>query len=608
MSSAVPPRHHRKSPTSVWSLSRAIVIALGLILTQGPPALAQTLPNARVIEWDGPLMGQDVEPGVADPSPGALAVDNGRVWYVTRLGVQRLVRFTPGSRIDTDPATFNWWELSPATATTGGLRLRPAGNTAYIRTVTDLQRIDTVTNQLTRWVDGLISMSDVAIRQNGSTAVFTTGAVQADVDACPFLQDLFVCPDETPFVVQRLVPGSNGAASITRWEVGGGAGSVYLSGIDVHPSSGHLVYYSEPDTNQIGELNTTTGAIRRWTLEAVSSVTPVRQPRQLDVAMGGLVWVVTGSGHIVRLNPTTNEILAAPIPPVGASDLNNPFGIDADGVVGFTTTGGPALDKVGMLFPDGLTTVILPSFDTAAVDTLPVSGLTGPTTQQTAVAPPIVKFAPAMETETTGGTFIEALIDLGMPENPDDSGAPSMQPLGIANDPSGPLGTYYSAIGGSVNRIARVSLPVSAVGAVSGGGWITTSSIDPVGGSITSTDTGTFGLVAMRKNEGDPVKGHVTFQKHGTGEKVISLELTDLTFIDGNKAMIGGACKVETSDCLTFRVDITDNGQPRETVRDLFEIARDAIGLGGAGTAVDGGPLQGGNLKVHRQQQQQQQQ
>jgi hypothetical protein len=563
------------------------MIALGLILTLARPGFAQTpLPNARVIEWDGPLMGDDVEPGVADPMPGALAIDNGRVWYVTRFGVQRLVRFTPGARIDIDPATFNWWILAPATATTGGLRLRPAGNTAYIRTVTDLQRIDTVTNQLTRWTDGLMSMSDVAIRQNGSTAVFTTGAVPAAPGA--------------PFVVQRLVPGSNGTATITRWNVGGGAGSVYLSGIDVHPVSAHLVYYSEPASNQIGELNTTTGAIRRWSLESVTAVTPVTEPRQLDVALGGMVWVVTGSGHLVRLNPTTNEILAAPIPPVGLSELNNPFGIDADGVIGFTTTGGPALDKIGMLFPDGLTTPVPPTPGSAPPSGFEISAPPTATTQQTATADPVVKFAPAMETETTGGTFVEALIDLGTPEDPSDSSAPSMEPLGISNDPSGPLGTYYSAIGGSVNRIARVSLPVSAVGAVSGGGWITTTTTDPITGAIKSTNKGTVGLVAMRKNEGDPVKGHVTYQNHGTGDKVISLELTDLTFIDGNKAMIGGACQVQTSDCLQFRVDITDNGQPSNTVRDLFEIARDTIGLGLGGTAVDGGPLQGGNLKVHR--------
>ena len=601
MSSAVPQRHPKKSPSFVWSAASAVAIALGLFLTQAPPALAQTLPDARVIEWYGPLMGQDVEPGVADPFPGALAVDNGRVWYVTRFGVQRLVRFTPGARIDIDPATFNWWELAPVTATTGGLRLRPAGNTAYIRTVTDLQRIDTVTNQLTRWIDGLISMSDVAIRQNGSTAVFTTGALPADLVNNPcIVANPLLCPGDTAFVVQRLVPGPNGNATITRWEVGGGAGSVYLSGIDVHPGSAHLVYYSEPGTNQIGELNTTTGAIRRWSLEALTEVTPVTEPRQLDVAMGGMVWVVTGSGHIVRLNPATNEILAAPIPPVGASETNNPFGIDADGVIGFTTTGGLGFDKVGMLFPDGLTTVVPPTPGSATPSSFDMSVTPTPTTQQTATAPPIVKLVPAMETETTGGTFIEALVNLGAPEEPSDAGAPSREPLGIANDPSGPLGTYYSAMGGNVNRIARVSLPVSAVGAVSGGGWITTTTTDPSTGAISSTSTGTFGLVAMRRNEGDPVKGHVTYQNHGTGEKVISLELTDLTFIDGNKAMIAGACKVQTSDCLQFRVDITDNGQPSNTVRDLFEIARDTLGLGLGGTAFDGGPLQGGNLKVHR--------
>ena len=591
-----------------------IASAFGLLMVVGlcvPSAHAQIpLPDARVIEWDGPLMGDDVEPGVADPMPGALAVDNGRVWYVTRVGVQRLVRFTPGSPLDTAAATFNWWILSPATVTTGGLRLRPADTIAYIRTATDLQRVDTVSNTVTRYIDGLVSLSDVAVGSAGNT-VFVTGAVP-DADECIIATPQIVCigDDPTPFVVQRMVFDSDGDVTITRWNVGGGAGSVYLSGIDVSPTNGQLVYFSLPDTNEIGELNTQTGAIRRWSLD-VPSIEPVAQPRQLDIAMGGFVWVVTGSGHIVRLNPTTGEILAAPIPPLGASFLNNPFGLDADGVIGFTTDGGPGFNKVGMLFPDGETVSVtpIPDSDVPTIIDLcaPIADEPNPacegaeTTQQTAQALPVIKHAQAMETETTGGTFFEALIDTGVPENPSDSSSPSTQPLGIANDPSGPLGTYYSAIGGSVNRIAHVSIPVQATGLVSGGGWITTATTDPLTGATVTSSKGTFGLVAMRKREGDPVKGHVTYQNHDNDDRVISMQLTDLFFVD-NHAEIGGVCKTG-SDCMTFRVDVSDNGQPHSTPRDTFEIARDPIVPGTLGMpgAVDGGPLNGGNVKIHRQ-------
>ena len=77
---------------------------------------------------------------------------------------------------------------------------------------------------------------------------------------------------------------------------------------------------------------------------------------------------------------------------------------------------------------------------------------------------------------------------------------------------------------------------------------------------------------------------------------MISIELTDLTFVD-NKAGIGGVCKTG-SNCAIFRVDATDNGQPSSTVKDTFEIVKDPILGMGVG---NGGPLSGGNLKVQHQ-------
>jgi hypothetical protein len=614
------------SQRMTWTRAGLVAVAAAVAAATVNVAQAQeVVPNgsARIVEWNCPFTGQEVPP---DPFPGALMADGSKVWYVTRA-VPRLVRVTPGTPFETGLATCNWWHLEELTITTAGLRLRPANTLAYIREPEALHRVNTVTNAHTRWDDQLLSFSDVAIGTSGSTTyVYTTGNAALQVPDPSLPND----------VVQRFNPATSQA---TRWQVGGGAGSnpiAFLSGIDVHPNNANLVYYSEPDSNMIGELNTSTNVVRRWNLAlAVASVDPdvVFLPRQLDVAMGGMVWVVTGSGHLVRLNPTTNQVLVAAIPsgglPTPGNPMNNPFGIDAEGVVGFTTAGETmGFNKVGMFFPDGSTFTIPPTTSTAVRETVPVPSITQPAPQFTARMPPVVKTALATETETLSGTFFEALIDTGTPADPSICGTPedpdptdafvpedpctlSTQPIGVDDDPTRPAGAYYAAIGASMNRIAHVTLPVDAAGMVSGGGWIetttTTTTVNPLTGltSATSTsDKGTFGLVAMRRRAGDPVRGHVTYQNHATGGKVISLELTDLEFIDGHKAIIRGLCKADTSDCVQFSADITDNGQPRSTMSDEFKIGRDPVGLGttgGAGTVAEGGPLQGGNLKVYRQ-------
>ena len=607
-------------------LTQHILAAAGLIGALAAPATAQ-LPNARVVEWNCPVSGgEEVTTQPPDPFPGALVADGGFVWWVTRAAPQ-LFRLTPGSTIDADDATCNWWNLDELTVTTGGLRLRPFGSDMYIRTFNDLQRIRTTTNARTRWLDGLISFSDVTVHSNGSVTVYTTGAA---------LLQAGTAVERTSDVVQRFVPSATqpcpadappGAVCSTafRYEVGGGAGQQYLSGVDVHPTNPNVVYYSEPLSSNIGELRIAadgTAAVRRWNLieAGLLQVLPedVFEPRQLKVTSGGLVVGVTGSGHLFRLNPTTNEILVAPIPNVGlpaSSPINNPFGVDGNGFVGFTTAGEVlGYNKVGMWFPDGIPAVVTPVPDEVFVEAVPVPGLTVTIPQFTATTPPVVKLAPALETETAGGTVWEALIDQGLPQDttactgdttdPDtglssDPCSPSLNPLGIADDPGGNVGDYFAAIGLSINRIAHVSIPVQTAGTVSGGGFIETTetTTDPLTNTTTTTTTskGTFGLVAMRKHDGDPVKGHVTFIDHLDNDKVISVELTGLA-VDGNKAQITGFCKQEISNCLQFAVDVTDNGQPRSTIRDTFEIARDAIL--GVSSGVDGGPLVGGNLKV----------
>jgi hypothetical protein len=101
----------------------------------------------------------------------------------------------------------------------------------------------------------------------------------------------------------------------------------------------------------------------------------------------------------------------------------------------------------------------------------------------------------------------------------------------------------------------------------------------------------------MRKHLSDPVKGHLSYTNHATDGKVISLEIADLE-IAANKASFSGLCKQQVSECTTFKVDVTDNGQPNATPRDTFEIVRDPLGLGIGTGGADGGTLGGGNIKV----------
>src|SRR5688572_28581749 len=97
----------------------------------------------------------------------------------------------------------------------------------------------------------------------------------------------------------------------------GGAGSVCLSGVAVRRTSpaNVLVYWSEPSSNMIGELNPANNAVRRWSL----ATTGASGPRQLDFDAAGNAWAVTTSGHVVRLNPSTNRVTPYAIPTPGSS-------------------------------------------------------------------------------------------------------------------------------------------------------------------------------------------------------------------------------------------------------------------------------------------------
>ena len=392
------------------------------------PAAAQpvSIGTASFIEWD--------IPAAAGQPPAALEVApttaGGRhVFYVTdgSIAAPRLVRFTPGSPIGTAAAAWRSWSLSTTTAATGGLKVRD-GSVAFVRDVQAITRINAAGARV-RYLDGLASRSDLA--EGDPNVIWTAG------------------PAAGGGTLQRMLAGSS-SGTATRWAVGGGAGSVYLSGVAVAPGATgqRLVYYSEPTSNMIGQLNPVNNNVRRWPLPA-----GVTQPRQLDLDSLGKVWVVTGSGHLVRLDPATNMVTPYLIPTPGS----NPMGVGPDGLIGFTET---ATNKVGMLIPDGAQVLVAPSNVTITPTTGGVPGVQATIPPVDGTALPVMKTGPATTTGTAAtGIFVEAQL-------PFAPGLPSITPIAIEDDTVQPAaGTgafarafFYSLGNSATNRIGRVEL------------------------------------------------------------------------------------------------------------------------------------------------------
>jgi len=450
-----------------------MILAAGCVAITAPAhaqtsILAGAMPQARIIEWDLPAQ--------VDASPGAMVVDSQgedqhRIWFVTRVGgPPHVYRMDFPSSLMRGNARWTRWDLSEASVTGGLRKIRTSRDRRFVfaRTVETLERIDTQncggspqTCERTVWTDqadGGFNMSDVAVDDRNN--VFTT---HAPMD------------DPAKSYVERLTPGtpSNAPATITRWFLpGGGAGlctggtvtSPCVSGVTVHPTNRNLVYFAEQSTNDIAELNTMTNNVRRWSLAKLSAAscppattcTPIAFPRQLNINRQGKVWGITGSGHLVSLDPSTSKMTSHEMPNVGGAD---PFGVAPDDdVVGYTNS---VADKVGMLIPHGqeflipadpATPVVPPPF---SLDASVQAALVFSST----VAPD-GKTVPAQITKKGDDTYIEALI--GMPQ--DSTKPPSQIPFGITPAKAKSQGTFFYAVGDTttpdINRVGFVRLPV----------------------------------------------------------------------------------------------------------------------------------------------------
>jgi hypothetical protein len=350
----------------------------------------------------------------------------------------------------------------------------------FIRDMQAITRINAAGARV-RYLDGVVSRSDLA--EGDLNVVWTTGPGPSGGG-----------------VLQRMVAASS-SGTATRWAVGGGAGSVYLSGVAVAPGAvgQRLVYYSEPTSNMIGQLNPVNNNVRRWLLPP-----GVTQPRQLDLDALGKVWVVTGSGHLVRLDPATNMVTPYLIPTPGS----NPMGIGPDGLIGFTET---ATNKVGMLIPDGAQVLVTPTNVTITPTTSGVPGVTATIPPVDGMAQPIMKTGPATSTGTAAtGIFVEAQLPVA-------PGLPSTTPLAIEDDTVQPTPSagafarafFYSLGNTATNRIGRVELVRPAPHPAE-------LDLDPPG-AINPVDSKHCVTATVRDQYGEPMQGiNVEFRVTGS--------------------------------------------------------------------------------------------
>ena len=138
--------------------------------------------------------------------------------------------------------------------------------------------------------------------------------------------------------------------------------------------------------------------------------------------------------------------------------------------------------------------------------------------------------------------------------------------------------TYGSGSSDSfVAKIIDVVLSPAPENKVTGGG-----TVDVPGG------IGNFGFIVQRKDAAGPISGNLNYHNKASGAKIKNSSFT-IFAISGNLAVFEGTCTNNGASC-TFRVTVTDNGEPGDT--DEFTISI-------SGGAEEGGTLRSGNIQIH---------
>jgi hypothetical protein len=348
-----------------------------------------------------------------------------------------------------------------------------------------LVAVDTKDNSRITWTDrGIFAqMSDVAVD--------TRGGGWSVITAAPFYD---ASDTSTTGVVQVLRPGSpqlmNGTwvvpADVTRYPVGGGAGSCYdtgvgapcIPGVAVDRRRGQPIYFSEPDfvnadgsVGAVGELDTrpykcptnlnaTCAKVRHWPLPSLTSA-----PREIRVDDLGRVWGITSSGHVFSLEIDRNcdkGKVTRHDPLIGGpEDL---FAVAPDGgVIGFTDSNN---DKVSVLFPQQTTLAVTPAISYVLPVKKTLFGERICLTPMTHDIAPRASIAVADRYTTPGdGTYVET--NVAMTVSTSSTAGPSMTPTGMAPDGNHRTGAFFYGVsfaldanGSFSNRIGFMQVAV----------------------------------------------------------------------------------------------------------------------------------------------------
>ena len=457
--------------------------------TPAAPTTTTTTPTTtytqtQVIEWD--ISSISADGLTVDGRPGAMSVDlyssgGGKIWFTTRLGSPspRVFMFQPPQNLEYGSAQWTSWTLNPAGAgTTGGLKkIKSSYDRRYVfvRTVFSVQKIDTLTDQRTTYCDTLVvangvpscdtngsQVSDVAV-DDRNNVYYTHNGVLQRLNASGSFCTAQPCPAApgTQWDLNGSAPGGVSFAGICQ---GGPVTDPCLAGVAVHPKYHNLVYLAEPQNNTIAEVDTNCGNVRRWDVTQVGA----SQPRQINIDQDGLIWTVTGSGHLVSLDPRSSTMASYPIP---STALNDTFGVAPDGgMVGYTATNQGQLDpntgldftgehKVAMLVPRAKGKYVGPTPGMANPNPVYIQPICDQAFRDAGSIPGHPRTVNARITPDPSGTFVEAFIN----QNTTPNARTSNNPLGIAPDFDKAVGTFFYAVGQAedavVDRIGFARLP-----------------------------------------------------------------------------------------------------------------------------------------------------
>jgi len=505
-------------PANMRRIVRMIGAALPFVLYTASPAdlRAQATPtttqttfiNVKLIEWDLPEQ--------MDNTPGGMAVDvqgdGNRIWFTTRVQLgdaPRLYQFDLRGGKKVNKGQWVSYELDPnSSGVANGLRkIRTSKDKrfVFVHTTGSLQRIDTLdckkaagtTDPLiingdcgrTTWLHDMAKQADGTFDPNGPTNPDSGSDVAIDdynnvfTVSGALLPDLSIpgpglaLPDSptspapaaepgTSFV-QRLSPSpDNTLSKVIRWYVGHNVGicssfsSPCISGI-TYDKRRDKIYFSEPgdgadDFGAIAELDMARSAVRRWDFAALSVTGDVvREPRQLNIDNDGKLWTVTGSGHLVSLDPGKNRMSKHKTPTFAPGDVADLFGVAPDsGLIGYTDSS-VTTSKVGMLAPDKDFVPVSPKTTYVPSRSLTILATGARANRTSGSTPPQPKVVFGQRVNNGDGQFTEAVTN--------SNGNDSFMPLGITPDTNASVGTFFYAVGdpGALmfNRIGRVRLP-----------------------------------------------------------------------------------------------------------------------------------------------------